>query len=341
MYRLFAILAALIPLSNWSDAKQYTDPITGETQEVYVWINNRDRNPTEGGLVSLGAYVDEHVFIAPTAKVLDSAYIDGSSIRIYGNAVVRGEASVSGTVRIFGNAVVAGSAVIEGDFGREAEIKIYGDAIVAGDTVVTSGASISGQAYLMEGEFADQRISPKEKSEARLQHEKSQRGIVDQQQELLKQQRALAAYNNALNQISKLDKEYDETEHKRSSKNKIKTFVRFRNSTKELILENSHKTYFEGDLVATSEFSLSLPLDFLKKTVSINDQSGIAFDMIEPGGQLTSRKSRVHFNKTEEHNDNRLIHYRTYDLPEDLLSDLLPPLRVIAEYNTTKWSREN
>jgi NDP-sugar pyrophosphorylase family protein len=80
-------------------------------EKGYFFTNQREFNPSQGGFVSYGAYVDEVVFIAPGAAVCGSASIEGS-VRLLGNTIVRDEAYISGRVIISGNAVVGGDAVI-------------------------------------------------------------------------------------------------------------------------------------------------------------------------------------------------------------------------------------
>ena len=71
----------------------FITPFPAQRQQEDTWINNRSRNPSQDGPVSKGATVQETVFLAPTAKILGSASVQGAT-RIFGNAVVSGEALV-------------------------------------------------------------------------------------------------------------------------------------------------------------------------------------------------------------------------------------------------------
>ncbi|OUR95454.1 hypothetical protein A9Q84_16610 [Halobacteriovorax marinus] len=78
------------------------------------WINSRHSNDrSDGGCVASGAYVSENVFIAKTAKVCGNNYIEGSRIKIYGDALITGHAEIIGSnIRIGEGAVVGGTAIL-------------------------------------------------------------------------------------------------------------------------------------------------------------------------------------------------------------------------------------
>jgi carbonic anhydrase/acetyltransferase-like protein (isoleucine patch superfamily) len=113
-----------------------------------MFVNNRDRNPKEGGFVGHGTDVSESAFVAPSAAVCGSAIVSNSA-RISGEAVVRGDAEVRGRARVFGNAIVEGSAVVEG------EARISGNAIVAGDAVIGGKAKVRAFARIRSGNITE------------------------------------------------------------------------------------------------------------------------------------------------------------------------------------------
>lgn len=139
----------------------------------YWWTNDRDRNPTKGGWVSDGAYVEEYVFIAPSARVEESASITGDA-RIYGNAIVRGQASVGDRARVYGNAIVEGNAVIAN------RAQVFDHAIVGGETHVGGDARVGGYARLKTGQLESglhrpprpsAEIEAEQRSQAQRQHQ--------------------------------------------------------------------------------------------------------------------------------------------------------------------------
>ena len=114
-------------------------------QNGYFYTNDKSkRNPRKGGFVADGANVGDHVFIAPTAAVCDSASVLKFS-RVYGNAVVKGEAEVTDKARVYGNAIVSGEASVGG------EAKVSGHAQVIGTTVLKGTAWAKGYIVLLSG----------------------------------------------------------------------------------------------------------------------------------------------------------------------------------------------
>ncbi|ABE54892.1 hypothetical protein Sden_1608 [Shewanella denitrificans OS217] len=65
-----------------------------EGEKGYIWVNDRDRNPRDGGCVGPGAYVIESTFISQDSKVCGSAVIKGRTV-INGASIITGEARVS------------------------------------------------------------------------------------------------------------------------------------------------------------------------------------------------------------------------------------------------------
>ncbi len=133
-----------------------TLPGNSASADLTQWTNNRTRNPQKGGWVSPGAAVSETVFLVPTAKILDSASVQGA-VRIYGNAVVSGESfidcadSADGRgVNIFGNALVAGNASVR-DLARVyGHAKVYENANVGGQVQVYEDSQIRGRAIVRD-----------------------------------------------------------------------------------------------------------------------------------------------------------------------------------------------
>lgn len=133
----------------------------GDVEEGYYrWTNDRDRNPTPGGLVSEGAYVEETVFISPKARIEGSASVTGSA-RIYGTAVVRDDATVGGRARVYGNALVCDNATIEGS------AKVYGNALVGADATVGGNAKVYGDALVLGNAIVDGKAAVFEMSQIR------------------------------------------------------------------------------------------------------------------------------------------------------------------------------
>ncbi len=94
-----------------------------------------------GGFVAKSAKVDEGVYVGPDAMVLGNAVVTGNA-RIEGHAVVMGNAKVSGDAVIDGFAVVAGNAAV----GHEAHV---GDsAVVTGSAMVSGNANVIESAYV-------------------------------------------------------------------------------------------------------------------------------------------------------------------------------------------------
>jgi len=115
-------------------------------QSGYNWVNYRHRNPQTGGWVSYGSSIDEDVFIAPTAKVLNSASITGKS-KIYGNAVIKDEAIVENRARIYGNAIVGGEAIVSGNAKISGHANISGDCIIKGDVIIKGYTTLTKGTY--------------------------------------------------------------------------------------------------------------------------------------------------------------------------------------------------
>lgn len=118
-------------------------------EEGYIYTNDRNsRNPRAGGFVSHSAFVDDGVFIAPTAAVCGSASVLRYA-RVYGNAIVGGEAEVTDKARVYGNALVDGTAYVGG------EAKVSDHAHVSGEAIVEGMAWIRGYAKISAGHYSE------------------------------------------------------------------------------------------------------------------------------------------------------------------------------------------
>jgi carbonic anhydrase/acetyltransferase-like protein (isoleucine patch superfamily) len=176
--RIYSIAMTLIVgFSSLSEAANETSSkCPGETG--YNYVNNRRRNPTDGGFVSNKAYVEDgdSIFIAKTAaicgssKVTESAKIFGTAtIRdasVFGHAEVFGDARIEdgaevtdnakvsenavvrGSVRVFGNAVIAGDAKVQ-NFSQDSLAQVFDSARVSGNARVQENAQVSGQSRIM------------------------------------------------------------------------------------------------------------------------------------------------------------------------------------------------
>jgi len=166
------------------------------------WTNDRSRNPKKGGWVSTSAGVSELVYLAPTAKILGSASVQGAvriygnavvsgeafvkyadsgvtseNLNIYGNALVTGDATVNGAARIYGNAQISENAsilgepaiyenaVIQGHATVKDQATVCGHAIVSGDALVGGTAIIRGYARLSTGTYTNGVVEPAEPAE--------------------------------------------------------------------------------------------------------------------------------------------------------------------------------
>lgn len=116
-------------------------------EQGYIFTNDRNsRNPRAGGFVSNSAFVDDSVFIAPTAAVCGSASVLRYA-RVYGKAVVGGEAEVTDKARVYGNARVYGTAYIGGEAKVSDHARVFGEAIVEGRAWIRGYAKLSSGHY--------------------------------------------------------------------------------------------------------------------------------------------------------------------------------------------------
>ena len=141
MFKCIGFLA--IALSSFSLFAATSNLCPNEEGSYYV--NDRNRNPVDGGFVSNSADIeDETVFIGKTAAVCGSAIISEYA-RITGNAIISGEAMVRNSARVFGNARVSGNAQIED------KAQVSGQAYIAGDAIIKGDAAIRGYTRLLTG----------------------------------------------------------------------------------------------------------------------------------------------------------------------------------------------
>ena len=74
-------------------------------------------------------------------NIFDNAQVSGSA-RVFGDAVVSGDARVSGNAWVYDNAVVSGDAWVSGN------AWVYDNAQVSGDAWVSGNAQVSGNALI-------------------------------------------------------------------------------------------------------------------------------------------------------------------------------------------------
>lgn len=146
-----------------------TDHIPDSCRPGTFYINNRERNPDQGGWVADSADIQsERVYIGRGAMVCGFAVV-GDNARISGSAVVRGNARVGAHADIGGASIVEGNAQIGGGGYRS---QVMGRSIVSGSTVVRgSGADVTlVDMVVSSGEFTSGNWDP-----ARLRQEAAER----------------------------------------------------------------------------------------------------------------------------------------------------------------------
>ena len=133
---------------------------TGETDTVYVGVFpcnkehvlHRIRCKTTG---TLGGWIEKEenlsqkgmCWVDGNAKVFGDAVVKGDAVvceyaRVYGNARVSGTAVVSDQAQVFGDAVVKGNAEVSG------KTRVFGKARVDGNAEVSGNACVSENAEL-------------------------------------------------------------------------------------------------------------------------------------------------------------------------------------------------
>ncbi len=198
--RILAILAIVI--YNFSVLADTSNLCPDEEGNYY--INDRNRNPQDGGFVSNSADIEnESVFIGKSAAVCGSAIISGLA-RITGSAIVNGEAMVRDNARIFGNARVTNNAQIEGKAQISGEAYIGGNATIRGTAVVRGFTRL--ESGVLEAGIREDAEDPAVIAEReRLRQEEERRRI---EEERLRSERERAELEAKKVQIISLQKEF-------------------------------------------------------------------------------------------------------------------------------------
>jgi|694.fasta_scaffold00075_77 predicted acyltransferase (DUF342 family) len=107
------------------------------------------RHPKGKGWVANTAKVDEDCFIGEDARVYGNAVVSGNArvydkARVYGDATITNSARVSGNSKVYGNAVVCNNAMIYGDAEVYEDAKVRNHSQVYGSAIVCGDADLSG-----------------------------------------------------------------------------------------------------------------------------------------------------------------------------------------------------
>lgn len=173
-------------------------------EEGTYYINDRNRNPKDGGFVSDSADIeDETVFIGKTAAVCGSAIISGRA-RITGNAIVSGEAIVKDEARVFGNARITDNAQIEGKAQISGEAHVGGNAIVRGTAVVRAFTIL--ESGIMEAGLREDAEDPEVIAERERQRQEEERRRIEEERLRIERERAELEAKRA--QVVSLKKEF-------------------------------------------------------------------------------------------------------------------------------------
>ena len=94
------------------------------------------------------------------AKVTGGAYINGSGVRIHGDAIIDGKTTISGTVEIMDTAKISGATTISGTAKIFENASVSGTATVSGSTRLFGNTKVYGAASLTDAvtAFGDSEI---------------------------------------------------------------------------------------------------------------------------------------------------------------------------------------
>ncbi|HAZ14929.1 MAG: hypothetical protein A2X86_21365 [Bdellovibrionales bacterium GWA2_49_15] len=200
MFKYLALVAVMFcHLSAFADS---SDLCPGEEGTYY--INDRHRNPKDGGFVSDSADIEnESVFIGKTAAVCGSAIISGRA-RITGNAIISGEAVVKDEARVFGNARVTDNAQIEGKAQISGEAYVGGNAIVRGTAVVRAFTIL--ESGTLEAGVREDAEDPEVIAERERQRQEEERRRIEEERLRVERERAELEAKRA--QVISLKKEF-------------------------------------------------------------------------------------------------------------------------------------
>jgi len=107
-------------------------------------------HPNGGGFVASTAKVDASVYVGPDAMVLGNAVLTGN-VRVEDHAVVANAVTASDNVIISGHAIVDGGGWIYVDNGwKQGAIKLSDNAVISDSAVVAGGVTVSGNAKVLQ-----------------------------------------------------------------------------------------------------------------------------------------------------------------------------------------------
>ena len=148
-------LDRLVEVANGLDSNCSENCIEVKTASSFQAIRHTNPDGSEGGLVSVEAFVAPTVTIDPDAivcgrahvldnvKIYDSARVEGAAL-ITNNAVIAGEAFVTGEVFITDNARIDGTSIIEDHSMIAGFSLISKDSVVVGNSLVDGSAVVEG-----------------------------------------------------------------------------------------------------------------------------------------------------------------------------------------------------
>ena len=121
----------------------------GSRSRIYALQDITDRvgEGGKGGIVKN----EDNLSSSGNSWIADGAAVasDGEKVRIEGNALVSGNARISGEARVYGNAEVSGNAKVSG------EARVYGNAKVSGNARISGDAIVRGEARLISGTISE------------------------------------------------------------------------------------------------------------------------------------------------------------------------------------------
>ena len=102
-----------------------------------------------GGWVSNSASVDDSVYVGPNAMVLGDAKLTGN-VRVEDYAVVANSVTAKDNAVISGHAVVDGGGLVYDNGWKYGSVELSGNAVISGSAVVTNSCSVSGNAKVQQ-----------------------------------------------------------------------------------------------------------------------------------------------------------------------------------------------
>ena len=102
-----------------------------------------------GGWVADSAQVEDSVYVGPDAMVLGNAVLTGN-VRVEDHAIVAGSTTASDNVVISGHAVVDGGGMIYDNGWIFGSVTLSGNAVIGDSAVVTNSCKVSGNAKVLQ-----------------------------------------------------------------------------------------------------------------------------------------------------------------------------------------------